>query len=38
MTSCNSVVSMETMLWAGYPSNHGSMPDRIERFIFSPEH
>ena len=29
---CNSVVSMETMLWAGYPNNHGSVPDRIDLF------
>jgi hypothetical protein len=38
MASCNNVVSMETMLWAGYPSNHGPIPDRTERFIFSPDH
>lgn len=36
MAFCNSVVSMETMLWAAYPSNHSSIPERTERFIFSP--
>lgn len=32
MVPCNSVVSMATMLWAGYPSNRGSIPDRIDLF------